>query len=115
MKRQIGELLKINLVLFFLNAAVWLVLAGVGFMQAVETAVVLRRLCSGLMLANVLVMLWLGFQIMKGSREIFFFAMLYLALNAALSVSDRFGLRDTLILLLNLCLLGMILVAARRK
>jgi len=41
-------------------------------------------------------------------------AILYVALNVVLSITDQFGWIDALILLLNLCLLGLLFVARQR-
>ena len=58
------------------------------------------------MLANAAVMIWFGVMIVTGQNWIFFLAILYMALNVVLSITDQFGWIDALILLLNLCVLG---------
>ncbi len=59
-------------------------------------------------------MFWFGLKIAGGGVRIFFLAILYVALNAALSIADQFGLIDALILLLNLIILGLLFVSKRR-
>jgi hypothetical protein len=52
--------------------------------------------------------------IISGRKGIFYLAILYVAVNVVLSITDQFGLIDALILLLNLCLLGLLFVTRQR-
>jgi hypothetical protein len=66
------------------------------------------------MVANAAVMAWFGVMIVSGRKLIFFLAILYVALNVVLSITDQFGWIDALILLFNLILLGMLFVTRHR-
>jgi hypothetical protein len=67
-----------------------------------------------MMFINAVVMFWFGMKIVGGQNWIFFLAILYTAFNVVLSITDQFGWIDALILLLNLCLLGLLFVARQR-
>lgn len=108
------NMLKLTRYLFFLNAAAWLFFGVLGFTQAMTSTNDWRLILSVLMVANAAVMLWFGVKIVSGQRWIFFLAILYLALNAVLSITDQFGWIDALILLLNLCLLGLLFITRHR-
>ena len=113
-ENQISNLLKLTRALFFINAAVWLIFGALGFMRAMTSTSDLRLILSVLMVANAAVMIWFGVMIISGRSWIFFLAILYMALNVVLSVTDQFGWIDALILLLNLCVLGMLFVTRHR-
>jgi len=108
-------MLKLTRYLFFLNAAVWLVF-GIGSLvsRALVDGSLARWVITVMMLANAAVMLWFGVKIVGGQNWIFFLAILYVALNVVLSITDQFGWVDALILLLNLCLLGLLFVTRHR-
>ena len=69
---------------------------------------------SILMLANAIVMAWVGVMIVNGRDWIFFLAILYMVVNVVLSITDQFGWIDALILLLNLVILGLLVIARQR-
>jgi hypothetical protein len=104
-------MLKLTRYFFFLNAAVWLIVGTLGFIQVTASMRDWRLILSVLMIANAIVMIWFGVMIISGRSWIFFLAILYVALNAVLSITDQFGWIDALILLLNLCLLGLLFLA----
>jgi hypothetical protein len=112
---QTKNMLKLTRYLFFLNAAVWLVF-GIGSLvsRALVDGSLARWVITVMMLANAAVMLWFGVKIVGGQNWIFFLAILYVALNVVLSITDQFGWVDALILLLNLCLLGLLFVTRHR-
>ena len=111
---QTSKMLKLTQSLFFINAAVWLIFGFLGFMRAVTSTSDLRLILSVLMVANAAVMIWFGVMIVTGRNWVFFLAILYMALNVVLSITDQFGWIDALILLLNLCVLGMLFVTRHR-
>lgn len=113
-KHQISSMLKLTQALFFVEAAVWLVFGGLGFTRAVNGTSDWRFIISVLMLVNAGFMFWFGLVIIKGRSWIFFLAILYMVLNVVLSITDQFGWIDALILLLNLCLLGLLIVTRQR-
>ena len=113
-KDQTGNLLRATQGMFFLNAAVWVVFGTLGLLVAIDGGSTLRWIISILMLANAAVMGWLGVMIVSGRNQIFLLAILYMALNVVLSITDQFGWIDALILLLNLIVLGLLIVTRTR-
>ena len=111
---QTRNLLKATQSLFFLNAAVWVVFGVLGLFEALDGGSSLRWVLSILMFANAAVMVWLGVVIGSGRKQIFFLAILYMALNVVLSITDQFGWIDALILLLNLIMLGLLFITRTR-
>jgi hypothetical protein len=101
-------------VLFFLNAAVWLLFA----------IYTLARLASGatnqsitmwvvgiLMIGNVGAMLLAGFWIGKPRRLFYLFAIVVLGLNIILTLTDQFGVFGFLTLVVDLVLLALMIVS----
>jgi hypothetical protein len=113
-KPQTSTMLKLNQVFFYGNALVWLVFGLLSLFLALQVGTATRWMLSILMLLNAAVMFWFGRMIVSGRRWIFFLAILYVAVNAVLSITDQFGWFDALILLLNLCLLGLLFVTRQR-
>lgn len=105
---------KLTQALFFLNAAIWLVFAILSLFRAASENGLTRGVITIMMVANAVVMFWFGVKILSGRAWIFFLAILYIALNVVLSVTDQFGWIDALILLLNLILLGLLFLARHR-
>jgi hypothetical protein len=100
---------------FFLNAAVWLAFGVASLLtRALSDGSPLHWVITVLMIANAMVMLWFGVKIVSGGKRIFFLGILYVALNVVLSITDQFGWIDALILLLNLCLLGLLFITRQR-
>ena len=114
-KNQNSSMLKMTRNLFFLNAAVWLAF-GISslFFRAINDGGMVRWVITILMIANAVVMFWFGVMIVSGRNWVFFLAILYVALNVVLSITDQFGWIDAIILLLNLCLLGLLFVVRHR-
>lgn len=112
--RQTNNMLNLTRVMLFLNAAIWVVFGVLGVLRAIEGGSSLRWLLSILMLANAAVMVWFGMKIISGRRQVLFLAILYMALNVVLSITDQFGWIDALIMLLNLCVLGMLFITRHR-
>jgi hypothetical protein len=101
--------------LFYLNAAVWLAFGLSSlFFRAINDGGLARWVITALMIANAIVMFWFGVMIVGGRNWVFFLAILYMALNVVLSITDQFGWVDAIILLLNLCLLGLLFVTRYR-
>ena len=113
-KNQTSTMLKLTQALFIVNALVWLLFGVLSLILAVEVATGTRWAITFLMFANGAVMFWFGLMIVSGSNKIFFLAIFYIALNIVLSITDQFGMIDALILLLNLCLLGLLFVTRQR-
>lgn len=101
--KQISTSLKWTRILFFVNAVVWLTYGGL-----------IRWAITVFMLINGFLMIWFGIVIVKGQPQVFVLAIVYQGLNVVLSFADQFGWVDALILLLNFCLLGSLLVAKHR-
>ena len=113
-KNQFSNMLNLTRILFFVNAAVWLVFGALSLFQYFEDGSQTRLIYAVLMIANAFVMAWFGVMIGTGRNWIFFLAILYMAINVVLSITDQFGWIDALILLLNLVILGLLFVARQR-
>ena len=108
-------MLKLTRYAFFLNSAVWLAFGVASLLsRALFDGSPLHWVITVLMIANAIVMLWFGVKIVSGQKWIFFLGILYMALNVVLSITDQFGWIDALILLLNLCLLGLLFITRQR-
>ena len=112
---RITTMLKLTRYAFFLNSAVWLAFGVASLLsRALFDGSPLHWVITVLMIANAIVMLWFGVKIVSGQKWIFFLGILYMALNVVLSITDQFGWIDALILLLNLCLLGLLFITRQR-
>lgn len=111
---QTSTMLNLTRAVFFINALVWLVFGLLSLFLALEVGTATRWIYSLLMVANAAVLFWFGRTIASGRNSIFFIAILYIALNVILSITDQFGMVDALILLLNLCLLGLLFMIWQR-
>ena len=100
--------------MFFLNAAVWVVFGVLSLLEAIDGGSSWRWIISILMFANATVLGWLGVMIVSGRKQMVFMAILYMALNVVLSITDQFGWIDALILLLNLIVLGLLFITRTR-
>ena len=101
--------------MFFLNAAVWLAFGISSLLfRAIDEGSLTCWVITIMMLTNAIVMIWFGVMIVTGRNQIFFLAILYMALNVVLSITDQFGWIDALILLLNLIVLGLLFVTRQR-
>ena len=106
--------LKLTRAMFFINALTWLIFGVLSLILAIETGTPTRWVITLLMVANAGGLFWFGVMIASGRNRIFFLAFLYVSLNIVLTITDQFGWIDALILLLNLCLLGMLFVTRMR-
>lgn len=113
-KNQTSTMLRLTRMMFFVNALVWFVFGVLSLFLAIDGGSAIRQVYTVLMVSNAAVLLWFGLQIGSGRNHVFLFAILYVALNIVLSVTDQFGAIDALILLLNLCLLGLLFVTRQR-
>jgi sugar phosphate permease len=114
-KNRISSTLNLTRIIFFVNAAVWLAFGIASLLtRALVDGSLARWVITVMMLINAVVMFWFGMKIVGGRNWIFLLAILYVALNVVLSITDQFGWIDALILLLNLCLLGLLFVARQR-
>jgi len=114
-KNRISSTLNLTRIMFFVNAAVWLAFGIASLLsRALVDGSLARWVITIMMFINAVVMFWFGMKIVGGQNWIFFLAILYTALNVVLSITDQFGWIDALILLLNLCLLGLLFVARQR-
>lgn len=115
-KDNVKTLLKATRGLFLVNAVVWLAFGIASLVQAVSGAdpIVWRWVYGVLMLVNAGLMLWFGSRITTASRQVFFFAILYVALIIVVSIMDQFGAVDAVFLALNLALLGLLFITRTR-
>lgn len=113
--KQISTSLKWTRILFFVNAVVWLTFGILSLLfRALDNGGLIRWAITVFMLINGFLMIWFGIVIVKGQPQVFVLAIVYQGLNVVLSFADQFGWVDALILLLNFCLLGSLLVAKHR-
>lgn len=113
-KNETSTMLKLTQALFFANAAIWFLFGAVNLLRVIEAGSTLRWILTIMMIANAAILLWFGVEIADGQMQLFPLAIVYTALNAVLSITDQFGWVDFLILLLNLCLLGLLFVTRHR-
>jgi len=113
-KIQLSNLLNLTKLLFFVNAAVWLTFGGLSVFRFLDDDSRMRLVYAALMIANAVVMLWFGVMVMTKRNWIFFLAILYMAVNVVLSITDQFGWVDALILLLNLVIFGLLFITRQR-
>ena len=106
--------LRTTRALFYVDAALWLVLGLAGVFVALRTGSPMRWIYSALMLINAGALVWLGTAIASGRGAPFRLAILYMTLNAVLSVTDQFGWIDAVVLLLSLSVLGMLFLSRHR-
>jgi len=112
---QTSKMLKLTRYLFFLNAAVWLAFGVSSLLfRALDGGSLTRWVITILMIVNAFVMIWFGVMIVSGRNWVFFLAVLFMAFNVVLSITDQFGWIDAVILLLNLVVLGMLFVTRHR-
>ena len=112
---QTSSILKLTRTAFFINAAVWFAFGVSSLLfRAPDGGSVARWVITIAMIANAIVMIWFGVMISSGRAWIIILAILYMALNVVLSITDQSGWIDAIILLLNLCVLGMLFVTRHR-
>ena len=107
-------MLKLTQALFFANAAIWFLFGLMSLVRVIEVSSGIRWILTIMMIANAAILIWFGVTIADGESQVFFLAIIYTALNIVLSITDQFGWVDFLILLLNLCLLGLLFVTRHR-
>jgi hypothetical protein len=113
-KNQTSTLLKLTQALFFANAAIWFLFSVMSLFSVIGAGSALRWALTIMMIANAAILLWFGVEIADEPTQLFPLAIIYTALNIVLSLTDQFGWIDFLVLLLNLCLLGLLFVTRHR-
>lgn len=101
-------------ILFFVMAAIWLILAGLTLGKALHDAVfspTAAFLVAGLMVLNASGFFFFGLNIKKRSKRTHLLAVTFLLLNIFLTITDQFGFWDMLTLLLDGVLLILVIVA----
>jgi lysylphosphatidylglycerol synthetase-like protein (DUF2156 family) len=103
--------------LFFLNAVIWLLfgvytLANMAGRYPGQSMTV--WIVGILMLGNCAAMLLCGVGLGKHQKRFFYLALVVLAVNIVLTVTDEFGIFDLITLLIDLALLGL-LIATRNE
>ncbi len=99
--------------LFLVNGAVWILFGIVSLIRGVGDAR-MAGIVVALMWANAGVLLLLGWGLGRQRKLFYYLAVVVLAVNTLLSVTDEFGLFDFLILALNAVLLAL-LIATRSR
>ena len=110
----VSTLLKVTRTLFFVDAALWLVFAVLGTALAATSGDTLRWVLSALMAANAAVLAGFGLRLVPERVRVFDLAILYMVLNAVLSITDQFGVVDALVLAFSLALLGCAFITRMR-
>ena len=110
----VSTLLKVTRTLFFVDAALWLVFAVLGTALAATSGDTLRWVLSALMAANAAVLAGFGLRLVPERVRVFDLAILYMVLNAVLSITDQFGVVDALVLAFSLTLLGCAFITRMR-
>jgi hypothetical protein len=108
--------LKIVQVGFFLNAIVWTIL-GVYTLWRTSgkpDSSMMMLVIAIMMFGNVGAFIFCGLTISRKSRIIYMIAILVLAINIVLSITDEFGLLDLAIMLIDLLILGF-LIAGKKQ
>lgn len=101
-------------VLFFINAAIWLLFGVISLTRMASSSdqVIAALAVSILMLGNVGAMLIAGIGIGRQNRSLYYFGILVLLINIILTITDEFGVFDLITLMLDVFLLGL-LIATR--
>jgi len=104
--------IKVTQVLFFINAAIWLLFGAVSLIRMVNNSsqIVATLIISIFMLGNVGAMLIAGVGIAKRNQWSYYFGLAVLAINIVLTITDEFGVFDLLTLIIDLVLLGLLIV-----
>jgi hypothetical protein len=118
--KDISHSLEIAKGLFFLNAAIWLVISLFTFLetlhlytgQADQKIMVVAILT--LTLGNVAAMALSGFFIIKRNKWFYYFAVFVLVINMVLTFTDQFGFWDFATLVIDLILFG-VLISIRKQ
>lgn len=118
---QAESLSKIGQILFWFNAAVWVVfgifgLAWLGNWTGTQFYVML--VVAILMLGNAVVLAWFGWMVDREPPRYLRLALFYIFINLVLSLTDQFGLADLLyvvycLVLFALCLRLYLLINRR--
>jgi hypothetical protein len=114
---QILKSIRTVQVLFYINAATWVILGIVSLIRLSKgssvglfTAIIIAVLMFG----NAAAMLISGLGLGKPLKRCFYFALAVLIVNIVLSVTDEVGVWDLITLLLDLILFGL-LVGIRKR
>jgi phosphoglycerol transferase MdoB-like AlkP superfamily enzyme len=113
-KPPISTLLKLTRAFFLVDAVVWVFFAVLSLFLAISDGNALRWVISLLMAGNAAVLTWFGVKLDPERVQLFTLAILYMALNAVLSITDQFGTADALVLFLSLCVMGLSFVTRSR-
>ena len=104
--------------LFVLLGLTWLVIAVMSIRRLeIASSMVpasILWIFAGLMIANGLLLFWIGWGIGRGNRLYYYFGILLLAVNVLLTFTDEFGTLDIITLVLDIALL-VLLIGWRTK
>jgi phosphoglycerol transferase MdoB-like AlkP superfamily enzyme len=113
-KPPISTMLKLTRAFFLTDAVVWVCFAVLSLFLAISDGNAQRWVISLLMAGNAAVLAWFGMKLDPERLQLFTLAILYMALNAVLSITDQFGTADALVLFFSLCVMGMAFVTRSR-
>jgi len=104
--------------LFAVNALVWVVMAvvvwtgiiGIGLRDPASVGAL-----ALLMLGNAILLGFFAWRVLRGQRVIDYAALLWVAINLVLTITDEIGVYDLAALILNLSLLIMLVLCLKRR
>jgi len=100
--------------LFWLNAAIWLIIGVVSLVRVGGSTTISKAIMlviAVLMFANAAGMLWIGIGIARRRKLYFYLALGFLAINILLTFTDEFGILDLITLLIDIFLLGLLILS----
>jgi hypothetical protein len=103
--------------LFIVNAAIWCVFAILLMTKTTHlglNAQVFSWIVAVLMVGNAGVMLFLSWGIGKRHRWLFYFALVFLAVNIVLSITDEVGAADLITMAIDIALFALVILTRRR-
>lgn len=113
MQRRTVSLDSLTVILFVVNAAIWIAF-GISTLVRMEGQGVVAWVLAGLMFGNAGAMLLSGWGLAKEKKGFFYLAVALVAVNILLTIADEFGLFDLIVLLIDLVLLAL-LIATRTR
>ena len=104
-------------ILFFILAAIWLLFGILSLIRMANDATdqtITLWVVAVLVVANAGAMLVAGLGLGSGHRLFYYFALVLLAANLVLTVTDQFGIFDLATLLIDAAVLVLLLVTRKR-
>jgi hypothetical protein len=100
--------------LFLFNAAIWLVITIASLVRLDSSSAITPWIIAILMLGNVAALLLCGWGIGTGQKRFLVLALVVLAINILLTITDQVGIFDIATLVIDLILVGLVIGVWRR-